>query len=211
MSESDAEKTLDPSKRRRQEARREGHLARSRDLQAGLFLLVVAGLLQFGSETLLDSSKQYLSVSLESAVDRASSDSGQIADESVSFLGQSAEFFLIQLWPVWVLPLVAAGMMLLQIGPFFQPHLAQPDLARFASGRGLSKLWSGDAWLRLFSGTVKLLVLSSIAWVWTRRSLSLKLEPELSSAYEHGCAQAAGFLGALALGLIAWGAIDYFI
>ncbi|HUG18291.1 MAG TPA: EscU/YscU/HrcU family type III secretion system export apparatus switch protein [Planctomycetaceae bacterium] len=211
MTGSDADKTLDPSKRRRQEARREGHLARSRDLQAGLFLLVVAGLLQFGSESLLDSSKQYLSVSLESVVAKTSSDSGQIAQESVSFLGQSAEYFLFRLWPVWILPLAAGALMLLQIGPFFQPHLAQPDLTRFANGRGLTKLWSGEAWLRLFSGTVKLLVLSSIAWVWTLRSLSLKLEPELSSAYEHGCAQAAGFLGALALGLIAWGALDYFI
>jgi flagellar biosynthetic protein FlhB len=211
MTGSDAEKTLEPSKRRRQEARREGHLARSRDLQAGLFLLIVAGMLQYGAETFLETSKQFLSVSVESVERNTSSDPNVIAEESVLFLGQSAVFFLIQLWPVWILPLVAAGMMLLQIGPFFQPHLARPDLSRFANGRGLTKLWSGEAWLRLFSGTVKLLVLSSIAWIWTRRSLSLKLESELSSAYEHGCAQAAGFLGALALGLIAWGAIDYFI
>jgi flagellar biosynthesis protein FlhB len=211
MSESESEKTLAPSKRRRQEARREGLLARSRDLQAGLFLLVVAGLLQYGSETFLETSKQFLAVSLESVVGNTSNDSGQTADESVSFLGRSAGYYLLRLWPVWILPLVAAGMMLLQIGPFFQPHLAQPDFARFANGWGLSRLWSGDAWLRLFSGTIKLLILSSIAWFWTSRSLTLKLESELPSAYEHGCAQAAGFLGALALGLIGWGAIDYFI
>lgn len=211
MSDTEGEKTLAPSKRRRHEARREGHLARSRDLQAGLFLLAVAGLLQFGAAAFLESSKLFLSVSLESVENKTASDPNVIATESVSFLGQSAEFFLLRLWPVWTLPLAAAAMMLLQIGPFFQPHLAQPDLSRFANGRGLSKLWSGDAWLRLFSGTIKLLVLSSIAWIWTRRSLSLKLESELSSAYEHGCAQAAGFLGALALGLIAWGTIDYLI
>jgi flagellar biosynthesis protein FlhB len=173
-------------------------------------LLVVAGLLQFGSDAFLETSKQFLFVSLESVVGEAPAGSNRLAEDSVSFLGQSAGYFVLKLWPVWILPLVAAAMMMLQIGPFFQPHLSSPNLSRLANG-GVSTLWSGEAWLRLLSGTAKLLILSSIAWVWMRRSLSLKLESELSSAYQHGTAQAAGFLGALALGLIAWGAIDFLI
>ncbi|HLA86337.1 MAG TPA: EscU/YscU/HrcU family type III secretion system export apparatus switch protein [Thermoguttaceae bacterium] len=155
-----AERTLDPTRRRRQQAREQGRVARSRDLASAVLLLVGLGALIVGGEGLV----RFLSVYTAEQLGGAAWLATDVATMKSHF-GGVLRGLARHLLPLFGLLMVgAAAAHLVQTGFLFLPDKAAPDFARLDPIRGLRRLFSLEGTSRLGWGLLKILVIGAVAW-----------------------------------------------
>lgn len=160
MSDYAGEKTFDPTPHRRQQARREGHVARSRDLASAAMLLLGLGIL-----AALGGSLAGFLVELCR---------GQLGGRA--WLNADADFAVAQwhtvLWglgrrllPVLGLIFLAGiAVNVLQTGFLFLPQRLKPDPARINPLGGLARMFSAPNLVGLAFGVVKLIVVGGVGF-----------------------------------------------
>ncbi|MEN6404914.1 MAG: EscU/YscU/HrcU family type III secretion system export apparatus switch protein [Thermoguttaceae bacterium] len=161
MAEYAGEKTLDPTPHRRQQARREGHVAKSQELGsaavllAGIALLMVlggglAGFLADYCRTQLGG-EPCLSISAEGVVDQWNATLWSLGRWMAPILG--------------LLFLTGVAIHVLQVGFLFLPQRLGFDPTRLDPIRGLQRIFSGANLVRLGMGLLKLAILLGVASV----------------------------------------------
>jgi flagellar biosynthetic protein FlhB len=155
------ERTLEPSAKRLEDARREGQVPRSRDLAHLLVLGSAAGLLFAMSGPLVDAGKRVIARGL-------SFDAATVSDPA-RMTGRLGELFgttLLSIAPVLLVLMVAAIAAPLAIGGFiFAPQLAAPKFERIDPLKGIGRLVSVPAMVEL-AKVVIVAVLLGVVGAW---------------------------------------------
>ena len=209
MAESDLERTEAPTPRRRQEARRDGNVARSGDLtSAGILLAAVLLLYVFGADVLGGlkvTVETMLSGSLSANPTRAD-DVGAIAP----FLGQTV---LVSLLPL-VMGISAVGLVFSagQVGLLLTGKPLVPNFGRISPLRGVKNLFDARSLMRLGMSLGKIAVIAGIAGVSISHGIvQITRLGELTAAAMVGVVGRMVFLLALKLAgaLLLLALIDY--
>jgi flagellar biosynthetic protein FlhB len=160
MAEESGDRSQDATPHRRQQAREEGHVAKSQDLgSAVLLLLATVALLVLGG-SVTEFIGHYTQQQLGSAV--LSMDVPTFVNQSLGTLWGLAKCML----PILGL-LFAGGVAvdLAQVGILFLPEKAMPDLSRLDPLQGFQRLFSVAGTARLGFGIFKILVIGVVATV----------------------------------------------
>lgn len=161
MAEYDGDKSQEATPHRRQQARQEGHVAKSQDLgSAALLVLGLLILMMLGPEVL-----RFLETCTREQLGGA------------AWLSADAQFVVFQ-WhstmaglgrtvlPILgLLVLAALAVDMGQIGFLFLPDKAAPDLTRLDPIRGLQRLFSLSNVMRLVFGLIKVAIVATVAAV----------------------------------------------
>ena len=164
MSETDQEKTEQPSDRRIQKSRDEGQIPRSRELTSALILLSASLLLRIAAEPAGNIIKRIMTLNLQ--LDRSAAFD---PNAMISHLGSS--FFMIL--PLGVM--VLGGIMLMAIlgqtlvgGWIFNPDGMMPKLNRMSPKQWIGKVFSIKGVVELLKSILKiLLVIGCLVWLLT--------------------------------------------
>ncbi|MGA2032799.1 MAG: flagellar biosynthesis protein FlhB [Thermoguttaceae bacterium] len=159
MPEHDGEKSLEATPHRRQQAREQGHVAKSQDLaSAAVLILGLMALMMLGSR-LIDylggyfheqlGGRAWLSIDAEAAVAEW---------QRVMF---SLAWYLLPIFAAMMLSAIAAN--LLQVGFLLLPDKLVPDLTRLDLLQGVQRLFSLQNVARLAFGVGKLLLIAVVA------------------------------------------------
>jgi flagellar biosynthetic protein FlhB len=207
MAENDAERTEQPTQKRLEEARKNGQIPRSTDLNAAAVVLFAGGALHFlgrglGAD-LFDLMRGGLTISREQALDPSS---------AVSLFAASVQHALLAVAPILGLTLVAALLAPLSIGGW---NLAfgtlAPDFSRLSPIKGLGRIFSMRGLVELVKAFAKFLVVALIAvlflWTKTNEMLQLGAEPT-AEAIGHAITLSGHALLAVSAGLALIAAID---
>jgi flagellar biosynthetic protein FlhB len=175
MAELTGDKTQEPTSHRRQQAREQGQVARSRDASSALLLCgAVITLLWLGGPIV-----DFLG---NLTIRQLGGDPWLSAD--ISFVTSEWSGLLTSL-AVVLLPILGLMMLLaisgnvLQVGLIFLPGKILPDFSRIDPLEGFSRLVSLANFGRLAFGFIKLVVVTSVAWY----CLDSELERVLNSGH----------------------------
>jgi len=207
MSESDAERTEQPTQKRLEEARKNGQIARSTDLNAAAVVLIAGGGLHFlgrglGSD-LFDLMRGGLTISRTQALD---------ASSAISMFAASVQHALLACAPILGLTLLAALLAPLTLGGW---NLAfgtlAPDFSRLSPIKGLGRIFSMRGLVELVKAFAKFGIVGLIAviflWMKTNEMLQLGAEPT-AAAIGHAITLSGHALLAVSGGLALIAAID---
>ena len=161
MPEHDGDKTQDATPHRRQEARKQGQVAKSQDLGSAVLLLVGLLVLMMTGGGLIEYLGRYsadqlggnawLSADLDSFV--------RHFNDTLRELGK-------HLLPIFGLLLLGAiAVNLAQVGFLFLPDKLAPDITRLDPLKGLQRIFSLTSAMRLGFGLFKILVIGVVAAV----------------------------------------------
>lgn len=165
--QSDLEKTEPASSRRLEQAREQGQVARSTELNSFSSLVVSGGLLLFAGATLIDGMRTLFASGLQ--LDRASAFDVGVA---LSRLYES------MLGAIWVLaPLFVASVLVALVSPLlvsgwlFSPEALQPKLSRLSPVANLGRTFSWHGLVELIKAILKMVLLGAIVVVmlWKQR------------------------------------------
>ncbi len=159
MSEYLGDKTFDPTPHRREQARREGHVARSRDLASAAMLLLALGVLTALGGSLAAFLVEFCRNQLGGQAWLAA-DADFALSESHSLLWNLGRRLLPVLGLIF---LAGIAVNVVQTGFHFLPQKLNPDLNRVNPLGGLSRLCSSSNLVGLGFGVVKLIVVISAA------------------------------------------------
>ena len=160
-SESGADKTEDPTEKRRKDSREKGEVARSKELNTVLVTLAGAGaLLVFGgtmAETLMDLMRSNFTLSREVLVDERSMG---------LFLLASGKKAIWAVQPVLVLLFFVAFIGPIALGGFlFSGSLLQPKFSRMNPLSGIKRMFSLNSLTELLKAIAKFVVILVVALV----------------------------------------------
>jgi flagellar biosynthesis protein FlhB len=195
-SENGQERTLEPSAKRLEDARREGQVPRSRYLAHLLVLGSGAGLLYALSGPLIDAGTRVVAGGL-------TFDAAAVSDPTrmSARLGELFAAAFLAASPVLVVLMVAAFAAPLSIGGFiFAPRLAAPKLDRISVLKGFGRLFSAQALMELVKVILAAVLLGAVGggYVYAHLEEFAGLAHEaLPSGLAH-----FGLLLAVALGLL---------
>ena len=207
MAENDAERTEQPTQKRLEEARKNGQIPRSTDLNAAAVVLIAGGGLHFLGRTLgsdlFDLMRGGLTISRTQALDESS---------AISMFAASLQHALLACAPILGLTLVAALLAPLSIGGW---NLAfgtlAPDFSRLSPIKGLGKIFSMRGLVELVKAFAKFAIVAVIAviflWMKTGEMLQLGAEPT-AAAIGHAITLSGHALLAVSAGLALIAAID---
>lgn len=161
MPEQDADKSQEPTPHRRQQAREQGHVAKSQDLASAMILILgLLCLLMLGGG-LINFLGRLCKRQLEGEA-WLSADVDFALAEWNAVLSELAWVLL----PIFgLLFLGAVAVNLAQIGFLFLPEKLAPDITRLDPIRGLRRLFSLTNAMRLAFGIFKILVIAAVALV----------------------------------------------
>ncbi len=156
------ERTEQPTGKRREEARREGRVAKSPDLTAALVLLGSLGVHAMAGTRFMADAQEALRHGL--ALIAASRD---LTADGALALGAEAVMTSVGLaWPFVVIPvLVALAAQLLQTRFAFSPAALAPQWSRLDPLAGLRRLLGGQGAIELIRALLKLSLVAAVAWV----------------------------------------------
>jgi flagellar biosynthesis protein FlhB len=159
MSDYSGEKSLEPTPRRRQRAREEGHVAQSRDLgSAAVLLLGLAALLMLGGALagfLVEYCREQLGGQVWLQAD---------ADFVVGHWNAVIWALGRRLLPILgLICLAGVAVSVLQIGFLFLPKRIAFDFGRLDPARGLQRIFSAASMAQLAFGVVKLVVVFAVS------------------------------------------------
>lgn len=159
-------KTEPPTRKRLQDLRKRGQVARSPDLAATVAVICGVAFFAIGGADLLQR--------LMSVIDRAvSADFRTLGnDQLVEWLRASAmELVRASLPLIVVLMAVSALAGFLQVGPVFSMQQVQPQLSRINPLQGCKRIFSLHSLIELTKLLVKTAALTVVVWVVTRNAL----------------------------------------
>ncbi len=171
--ETGQERSLPATLKRREEARKKGQVARSRELITSLLLLGVAGLLYMGGGAIYGAAQRLLTGGL--AIDRgAAMDPQQALALAGGLLGEGA-MLLAPVLLVAMLASVAGGLAL--GGWLFSTEALVPDFGRVNPLTGLQRMFSLTGALELVKALLKALVVgvAALLILWALRGHLLGL------------------------------------
>jgi flagellar biosynthetic protein FlhB len=149
-SDSGQDRTLDPTSKRYEDARKEGQVPRSRDLAHFFVIGSSVAVLALAGSSIAGASRSLLIQGLRFDA-AAATEPGRMADR----LGQLVADALLALAPVFGVMLLAAIASPLLIGGWlFQPHVIAPDLSRLDPTPGFRRLFSMQAFVGLGKTTL---------------------------------------------------------
>src|SRR5688500_16224273 len=205
--EFDQDRTEAPSQRRRQNARREGNVARSGDLCAAAVLVGLLLTLRMLGPRILESWRQITLLLLEpESMIRASDLDG--------VLPVVAAHTAVAVLP---LPLVAVGLSVAanlgQVGFLFVPTKVSPRFDHIDPGRGLARIFARKGtYVALLLNLLKLAAVALVAWIAIQAELpGLLALPRLDAGPSLAAGMAITFVIALkiAVCLLVLGVVDY--
>ena len=213
MSDEAGEKTEQASERRKEEARRKGQVANSREVSvaASLAAIVAAGSLMgaFGFSLLTSTMRYWLTVAGSTAVNESSLPTIALhAGRDVLTVVVPFGMLLVGL---------AVGAQILQTGWVFSVEKLQWDLARLSPMAGFKRLFSIRALVELPKSVFKIAIVTAVAY-WNLKDeilalpLMLQMEPQavifqagrLSLSLTLWIAGALGVLGLVDYGFQRW-------
>ena len=160
MPEQNGDKSQDPTPHRRQQARKEGQVAKSQDL--GSALILVLGLL-----TLMMLSGGFLQFLDGFCKQQLNSGAWLQADQDFAILVFNDTLLELGkcLLPILgLLLLIAVAVNLAQVGFIFVPDKLAPDISRIDPLKGLRRLFSITSVMRLAFGLFKIAVIAAVAF-----------------------------------------------
>ena len=213
MAEDWGNKTEPATPKRKEEARKQGQVAVSRDVSTAAVLLggigLLAATLPVGLQRMTEMTRQGLTLSFPMAFYEEMS-----TDHVYSIIIQTGmTVFALSLPVVVGIVLMGSGASLLQTGLLWNSTGLKLDWSRINPGKGLKRLASFRSVMELIKGLLKIAIITGVG-VWMVRHDILRI-PELIQFEMGGVLQVAGSL-ALKIGLAVSGAIaalavlDYF-
>jgi flagellar biosynthetic protein FlhB len=155
------ERTLEPSAKRLEDARREGQVPRSRDLAHLLVLGSAAGLLFLLAAPLMEAGQRLIALGLRfdaAVVADPSQLSGRLAALAASALMAVAPLLLALMVAAIAAPLVLGGFV-------YAPTMAAPKLERIDPFKGIARLFSAPALVELVKVILVSVLLGAVgAW-----------------------------------------------
>ncbi|MCA9040685.1 MAG: flagellar biosynthesis protein FlhB [Planctomycetaceae bacterium] len=153
------DKTEDPTERRRSQAREQGNVAKSTDLNAAALMLMTAVVIYWYAFPLCQFIMDYMRANLSTAV-TSRSDEGALLQR----LPQTVELVSGELIPILLMMFATAvGINIMQVGFLFSPEALQPKLSRLNPLEGAKRILSIRAIAKLGTSLGKLIVLILIA------------------------------------------------
>jgi len=186
MAEDQSQRTEAATPKRREDARRKGQVAQSRDLQSLAVLLasvVALGLAGIGIAEALAGTMRW-------SLEAAARPPRNLADFTTALFTPGGYALLALLPFLLAVPFVAAVVQLAQVGPAFSFEALQFKGERLDPIKGLGRLVKLDRWVELVKTIAKLLVISAAAW-WA-------FEPEIEVVLSLGGATLGESLQVLA-------------
>jgi len=158
--EQDADKSQDATPHRRQQAREEGHVARSHDLaQAAILLVAAVALLMMGEE---------LAAYFGNLAGRQLGGEAWLQTDPADFVARFhalLEDLSSVLLPLLTLvAVVAVVLSLLQTGIIFLPEKLMPDITRIDPLKGFGRIFSLAGAVKLLFGMLKILLIGAVAY-----------------------------------------------
>ena len=158
-SESGADKTEDPTEKRKKDSREKGEIARSKELNTlAIMLAGSAGLLIFGgalAEDLMEVMRYNFSISREALYN---------TDSMAAFLLHSGKIALIALQPVLITLLIAAIVGPIALGGWlFAAGSLAPKFSRMNPLAGLKRMFSAKALVELLKALAKFFIILIVA------------------------------------------------
>ncbi|MCU1728100.1 flagellar biosynthesis protein FlhB [Pseudomonas sp. 7P_10.2_Bac1] len=158
-SESGADKTEDPTEKRKKDSREKGEIARSKELNTlAIMLAGSAGLLIFGgalAEDLMQVMRYNFSISRETLYN---------TDSMAAFLLYSGKIALIALQPVLITLLIAAIVGPIALGGWlFAAGSLAPKFSRMNPLAGLKRMFSAKALVELLKALAKFFIILIVA------------------------------------------------
>ncbi|MCU0578149.1 MAG: flagellar biosynthesis protein FlhB [Desulfobacterota bacterium] len=203
------EKTEKATPRRREEARKKGEVARSREIPAVLVLLTGLLALYLGGQHL------WRQLTVRSA--HWFHQAGAVSLNPATVLDLHRELLVFLLTTLAPILLAVTAMAVLanyaQVGALFAPQLLKPDLNKINLFKGLQRLFSLQSWAELLKSVCKLLIIGWVAAATIQKELP-EIVPLLDKAlpdilaYMLRVALAIFFKALLAM--LALAALDYF-
>ena len=158
-SESGADKTEDPTEKRKKDSREKGEIARSKELNTlAIMLAGSAGLLIFGgalAEDLMEVMRYNFSISRETLYN---------TDSMAAFLLHSGKIALIALQPVLITLLIAAIVGPIALGGWlFAAGSLAPKFSRMNPLAGFKRMFSAKALVELLKALAKFFIILIVA------------------------------------------------
>jgi len=153
------ERTEEATPRRLQEARNEGHVARSADCAAAIVLLGAVLIVWAGAVPAMSKFAALLRAGLEEIPDAAAASAGQTSEWSLSALAAAAGIALPLLLGAW---LIAYASHFVQIGWLFAPAVLQPRLGRISPLNGWRRIAGAHALVKAGMDSAKVLAVFAV-------------------------------------------------
>ena len=211
MAVDDHHKVFAPTARKRRQAREQGRVVISPDLASGMLLLALAGVMHLFGHRLIHDSGTYLRGSLEQVRMESFGNRELLTAHLTGQFGSAAGYFLVRLWPFWMLPLVAIVTVLIQTRLLVNWQAAVPALSRLNPAIGLQRFTVSQIGGRALGIALKVLGLAALSWFWAVNRHQLEAQAGLIHQTQAELKQAVSFLLALSSGLLAWGVADYLL
>ncbi|KPP92591.1 flagellar biosynthesis protein FlhB [Erythrobacter sp. HL-111] len=207
MSESAADKTLEPTPKKKEDAARRGDVLRSRELVTAVGTATGAGMLILTAPPLIEGLARI-------AVAALRFDRGTLEAFRPEVLGGlAARTMLPPILAIGAATIIVTIAVQLAAGQGgFNPSAIAFKGARLDPVNGLRRIFGTQGLVELAKGLVKLALLGTIAWVWAAENLAAVLglgRGTLSAQLGHAQVAAAGLAGALVAGLLLIAAIDH--
>lgn len=182
MADNYQERTEQPTSRRREEAKAEGHVAVSKEF--GTLLIILGGVIvfYFASVWIMNGITEFMKAILTS-IDT------EITREQLPELALTVvyNFFLILL-PVFFIPLCGALAYVIQNGFNFSENTIKPRVERINPKAGFKRIFSVDSFSELFKFLLKVSIISYVAYVavakeWQNLPFLIDMEVGFSIIY----------------------------
>jgi len=161
------QKTEQATPRRLKEARQKGQVARSNELNGALVLLAVIAYFYAAKDSLLLNMQKFLASYLNNSLH------GQLAQNPITVLCHSAQFFLVLIGPVFAIAIgVGALVNIAQVGLVFSPEALRFKTDKFNPASGLKNIFSAKAFIELLKSLLKLGLLGGFAFWMIRGHLA---------------------------------------
>jgi flagellar biosynthetic protein FlhB len=173
MTELFGDKSHEPTPHRRQQARREGHAARSQDLASAIVWIAAALILTYSGRGIAQFMGELTQRQLGGRAWLVADANILVAELNGMLLGLGRVLLPI----VGLLLLAAVLVHVGQVGFLFLPHRLAFDLARIDPLQGAARLFSLSSLIRLGLGILKMIVVAAVgAWsLWGQRTMILSL------------------------------------
>ena len=204
----DPSRTETPTQRRRQEARRQGQVAVSAELNTGLVLLAGVAVLWFGSRALAGG---LLDAMRSNLLGVRSTEFGpqRMQGQAIGLLGRAGESVGTMLAVLFIVGLAASAA---QAGFYVVPEAISLRWSRLSPAAGWSRIMSGAAAARGLAAVLKVCVVAALVW-WVLRGRAAQVaslsEGTLAAAAAQGWQIALRLALAIAAGLVLIGLADY--
>ena len=190
--DSDLEKTEQPSQRRLEQAREEGKVARSTELNSAIMICLGFLTLFAAGPYMARQCRVLMQHTMANAPAMAIADPTFIT----TFGDNVAKFFLILMPAFAAMVVIAAGSNIAQVGFKITPKAMEPKFERFDIAKGLKRIFSVRSLVTAVRDSIKLIVIGIVAYKVLRSEFDgFFLLPDMSVS------QLAMQMGKLALGV----------